>query len=248
MKQAILRVDDICAATDVNDLLYLYDYCWNHQVPVCFSVIPFSAYRFTTEGSVPTELCDIRHNRELVIFLQKLQQARLVEITLHGWQHHYGELVQGKNIAACIQKGLDLLNDFSSEPVRVLVPPHDFLSSEGLAIAHSKKLTVCSTWAATHGGTRRAHWHGKWRRWRGRPFAPYANGCWPTDIETLDWVTSQRLMRLGSRWRSPVIFVQHYWQLLRRHEQLNQWLLNMTEVANVQFCRFADILSYHPHI
>lgn len=258
MKRVILRADDVCAATRLANLRLVYGPCWENDIPVCLSVIPQSAYRFVPAGPVPDRLADVRDNATLSTLLSGQYHAGLVEIALHGWQHHYGELAGDavETIRRCLESGLDGLREALPDvPVRVLVPPHDHLSPAGLRAAHQLDLGVCSTWAATHGGTRFAHWWGRFRRWRGLPFAPARPGLWPTDVALIDfagrdeddWPITERLLRLADRWDTPLVFVQHYWHLLdaqgapnARHARWLRWLDCMTTRPDVRFVRFSD--------
>jgi hypothetical protein len=254
MKRVILRVDDVHAATRPADLLQVYGGCWERGVPVCLAVIPQFA-RSDSEFEVPA---DVREGVELLGLLREQHRAGLIEVALHGWQHRYAELAKGSiaEIRARLQSGLAVLRAALPEvPVRVLVPPHDYLSRAGLQAASQLGLGVCSTWAATHGGTRMAHWWGRARRWRGLPFAPARPGLWPTDVTLLDfdgpaeddWPTTQRLLELAGRWDSPVVLAQHYGRLLAeggasdaRAARWQRWMDRMADCPDVRFERFTQ--------
>jgi hypothetical protein len=240
---AILRVDDVFPSTTPDELRRAYEPCWERDVPVCFSVIPYSS-----EG-------DVRDNGALVSFLDQLWRAGLVEIVLHGFRHEYGELAHGSTraIRGRLEAGLTVLRDAWPEAeIRVVVPPHEHLSPAGLDAAHQLGLDVCGTWAATHGGTRWAHWWGRLRKWAGWSLAPAARSIWPTDIALLDFqgpeqedrVGTGHVMRLGRRWSTPIVFVQHH-QLLSASEKCLArwvgWLAWMTARADVRFVRFCDV-------
>lgn len=297
MKTIILRADDICAYTDLDALKRVYDPCWERGWPVCLSVIPRSAYQFSGKGIYPAEPHPITENSRLVNFIAVLERGGLVEVMMHGWEHHWGELVKpphllspspsqwdflpsnsgrGDFIRQRLEFGLSLLHEaWPGIEIKVLVPPHDYLSHEGLAAAKALGLQVCSTWAATHGGKGWIHWQGKLRRRLGWDFAPPEDDLWPTDIMLLDfegdgerdWPETRRLLQLGERWSSPVVFVQHYWQLetpispspfpqIQGQGEINQsdkfrrwmdWLMLMEQEDGIHFTRFSDILGHHHH-
>jgi hypothetical protein len=245
MKRAILRVDDIDAATALADLWQVYRPCWERGIPVCLSIIPYSLPPWGRAGV----------GGDLGAFLTAQYRAGLVEIALHGWQHRYGELADGsvEAIRERLEAGLAALRDaWPDVPIRVLVPPHEYLSRAGLQAARELALDVCSTWAATHGGTRWAHWWGRLRRRVGLPFAPAKAGLWPTDVDVLDferceesdWPATERLLWLAGRWDAPVVFVQHYRRVLETggvYARWLRWLERATACPDVQFVRFCDV-------
>jgi hypothetical protein len=243
MKRVILRVDDIGAHTDPTDLDMIYGPCWERGIPVCFSVIPMSAYRFDSDGPIPVPPTLIRHNLALVILLRDHLRVGRVEITLHGWHHEYGEWAKSDRITENIEAGCALLADVG--PVRVAVPPHDYLSPEGYRALRRMGLGICSSWAATHGGTRLAHWRGRLRRY---PFAPASHHRWPTDVDLLDfagaehddWPVTLRLLRQAERWQTPVVFVQHPWRIQTRLDRWRRWLDQVAALPDVRFERFSD--------
>jgi len=271
MKRVILRADDICATATPAALRQVYGLCWENNVPVCMSVIPQSAYHFGATGSqsLPDRVVAISksHAMENALLwdtagvrtlLTEKHQTDLVEITLHGWQHHYGELANGSvaEIRRRLETALAVLHKiFPAAQARVLVPPHNYLSAAGLQAARHLGLDVCSTWAATHGGTRWAHWWGRLRRLRGLYFAPPAMGLWSTDVQFIDfesavddWAITEHLLYLAERWDSPLVFVQHYWRLLdatgapnARYARWACWLERMLACPSVQFVRFSDV-------
>lgn len=287
MKTVILRADDICARTDLDALKRVYDPCWERGWPVCLAVIPHSAYQFSAEGIFPVEARSISEHTALVDFVADLAQAGLVEVLLHGWEHHWGELAGHNNVIRAqhaaplqhpsihekLEAGLQVLREaWPNISVKVLVPPHDYLSREGLAAAKALGLQVCSTWAATHGGTGLAHWRGKLRHRMGWDFAPPQDSSWPTDITLLDfageaegdWPETQQLLGLAARWSSPVVFVQHYWQLIdhkivgerrasplqsdmQKFQRWRDWLARMEQEDGIHFTRFCDLLGHHNH-
>ncbi len=246
MKRVILRVDDICAHTDPADLDTIYGPCWERGFPVCFSVIPQSAYRFEPGGPVSAPPTDIHENRALVEMLCDHVRAGRVEITLHGWQHHHGEWAKCDGVEERIEAGRTLLQTLG--PVRVAVPPHDYLSPGGYRALRGAGLDICSSWAAAHGGTRPAYWWGRLRRWAGCPFAPARHNRWPTDVDVLDfagpeggdWPVTRRLLRLAEGWQTPVVFVQHPWRVQTRLDRWRRWLDQITALPDVQFERFSD--------
>jgi hypothetical protein len=252
MKRVILRIDDVCAYTDTADLQALYGPCWERGSPVCLAVIPHTAYRFGPDGPLPAQPADIRHNAELVEALGRHIRAGLVEIALHGWQHHYGEWALPGEIENRIVPGREVLEAAWPEmAVRVAVPPHDYLSPHGLRALRGLGLAVCSTWAATHGGTSAAHWRGRLRRLAGLPFARAAHSLWPTDVDLLDfagperdnWPITMRLLRLAERWETPVVFVQHPWCISNsraRSDRWRRWLDQIASLPDVQFERFSN--------
>jgi len=224
LKQVILRVDDIHGATDPEQLWQLYSPCWEQGIPVCLSVIPRSVLRFQAEIADEQEEQDIRRNKALVAFIADLLQREMVEIALHGWRHHRHDLVNGGSqaIGSRLASGLSILNEtWPAARVRVLVPPFELMGRDGLEAARGLGLDICSTWATCHGGSRLAHWGSRWRRWRGLRFDRAGDGLWPTDIDLLDFKgperrdgpQTERLLGLAGRWRSPAVFVQHYWRL-----------------------------------
>jgi len=265
----ILRADDICASTRLDDLCRIYAPVWAQGWPVCLSVIPHAAYEFTAGGIVPISSRPITDHPALVDFLAAQLRAGLVEITLHGWQHHYGELAgnAADTMRQRLESGLALLREAWPEAsIRVLVPPHDDLSAAGVQAARSLNLQICSTYAATRGGARWVHWQGRLRRWLGVPSTP-RDGLWPTDITLLDfngdsaydWPETLALFRRGDLIGRPqngkckdysIIFTQHYWHILanadRRHRWQN-WLTRIKAETNVEFRRFADFLDHHHH-
>jgi hypothetical protein len=244
MKRVILRVDDICAHTNPADLSMIYGPCWERGFPVCFSVIPQSAYRFEPAGPVPAQPMDIRQNRELVDLLNERVRAGLVEVALHGWQHHYGEWASPDGLEGRVRR--DVLQDLW--PVRVAVPPFDDLSWAGYRALRRAGFGICSSWAATHGGTRPAHWIGRVRRRVGWPFAPAAPHRWPTDVDLLDfagrddddWPITLRLLRLAERWRTPVVFVQHPWRTGAQVDRWRRWLDRIAALPDVRFERYSN--------
>jgi hypothetical protein len=243
MKRVILRVDDICAHTDPGGLVTIYGACWDRGIPVCFSVIPMSAYRFEPGDPVSAPPTDIRCNHTLVDILRDHVRAGRLEITLHGWQHHHGEWAESDGISERVKAGRVLLADLG--PVRVAVPPHDYLSSEGYRALRHAGLGICSSWAAIHGGTRLAHW---WSRFQRYPFAPVQDNCWPTDIDLLDfaglarddWPVTLRLLQQAERWQTPVVFVQHPWRIQTRLDRWRCWLDRIAALPDVRFERFSD--------
>lgn len=263
MKQIILRVDDIHAYTTPHELEWIYGACWQANIPVCFAVIPYSAYTFseTELHATLSEPADIRQNPALVSFLQKRQRENLVELMLHGYQHHYGELADGDvdDIRQTMVMGYKIMQEtFPDQPIKILVPPHDYLSQHGLMIADELGLGVCSTWAAIHGNTRLAHWQSQIRQWRGKYTGSPQQGRYATDTKLLDfegdsakdWHDTQHLLNQSTD--HPVIFVQHYWQLIgqgsnatERFARWRRWLEQMKAQPNVEFCRFTDVLGNH---
>jgi hypothetical protein len=179
----------------------------------------------------------------LVDMLRDHIRAGRVEITLHGWQHHRGEWARSDGIAERIEAGRALLETLA--PVRVGVPPHDYLSPEGRRALHRAGLGICSSWAAVHGGTRFAHWWGRVRRY---PFAPASHHCWPTDVDLLDftgserddWPVTLRLLRQAERWNTPVVFVQHPWRIHNQPDRWRRWLDQVAALPGVRFERFSD--------
>jgi hypothetical protein len=260
MKRVILRADDICTTTEVSALRRVYGPCWERGIPVSLALIPASAYRFRAEGAVPLAPQPLDANVALCRRLSDLLREGVVEPLLHGWEHRYGELARGSvaELGARLDAGLALLRRaLPAAAVRVLVPPHDYCSSAGVAAAVSRGLELCSTWAATRGGGRLAHWWGRVRRLLGRPCAPGGGGRWPTDVELLDFGgdgegrdlrLTERLLRLAEHWDSPVVLPQHYWRLLegngtsqRRYERWLCWLEAMDSRDDVEFVRFCDV-------
>jgi predicted deacetylase len=241
--RAILRVDDVYPSTTPAELREVYEPCWEWDIPVCLSVVPAS-----DEG-------DVRGNSALVSFLDQLHRSGLVEIVLHGWQHSYGELARGSvdAIRGRLEAGLAVLRDaWPDMEIHVLVPPHEHLSPAGLAAARQLDLEVCGTWAATHGGVRWAHWWGRLRRWAGWSLAPVRRPVWPTDITLLDFEgrekddrpATEHHLRLGRRWSTPVVFVQHHWPLSAEggpRERWLRWLVWMGARPDVRFVRFCDV-------
>jgi hypothetical protein len=259
MKRVILRADDICATTDPAALLRVYGPCWARGHPVALSLIPASAYRFTSGGPTPAPPTSIDGHRPLCALLNTLARQGLVEFLLHGWQHRPGEMAEGtaQEIGGRLDAGLTVLRRaFPDARVWVVVPPHEYGSPAGMAAARERALTVCSTWAATHGGRRTAHWWGRMRRWLGRPFAPPRDGRWPTDVDVLAFHSGARrddaqrtahLLSLAERWDAPVVFPHHYWRLLdpqgapnNRYTRWAHWLTRLQGRADVTFVRFCD--------
>lgn len=259
MKRVILRADDICATTDPAALRRIYGPCWARGHPVALALIPASAYRFTSGGPTPAPPTPIDGNRALCALLGTLARQGLVEFLLHGWQHRPGEMAQGtvNEIGARLDAGLTVLRRaFPEARVRVMAPPHEYCSPAGIAAARERGLTICSTWAATHGGRRRAHGWGRVRRWLGRPFAPPRDGRWPTDVDVLafhggaqanDEQRTAHLLSLAERWDTPVVFPHHYWQLLdtdgapnAQYTRWTRWLTRLQARADVAFVRFCD--------
>ena len=188
--RVILRADDIGALTDPAQLQRVYRPCWERGYPVCLSVIPRSATRFTAHGPRAVEPVDLRENPALCELLTGLARAGLAEIALHGYEHRTGELATGTpaQLAERIAAGLALLHEaLPGVPVRVLVPPHDHISPAGVRAARQHGLRLCSTWAACHGGTRLAHLWSRIRRRAGLCAAPLRGGCWATDCDLLDF-------------------------------------------------------------
>ncbi len=255
MNSIILRVDDVNAATRPADLEAAYGGWWVMSWPVCFSVIPRSTYRFDGDGSHLTAPVALASNGELCALLREKAAAGLVEIALHGCEHRFGELVAG-NIGGRLTDGLAALREaLPGLSVRVLVPPHDYLTAGGLEAARALGLAVCSSWAATHGGGRWVHWQGRLRRWMGQPFGAVRAGCLPTDIHLLDfardypWAKTESLLRRA--WRAGVVPVltQHYW--LIRGERLRRWLAwidHFARIPAVQVRTYADILHHHHNL
>jgi hypothetical protein len=206
-------------------------------------VIPMSAYRFEPDGSVPAPPADLHHNRALADMLRDHVRAGRVEITLHGWQHHHGEWAEADRIAENVEAGHALLADLG--PVRVAVPPHDYLSPTGYRALRRAGLGICSSWAAVHGGTRLAHWRGRRRRY---PFAPATQDHWPTDVDLLDfaaaerddWPVTRHLLRRAEKWQTPVVFVQHPWRIQTQMDRWRRWLDQVTTLPDVRFERFSD--------
>lgn len=259
MKQVILRVDDVGAYTDADILRRLYAPCWERArgIPVCFSVIPRAAVRFTASGPAPAAPRPLYENPALCELLLALHGEGLVEAALHGWEHREGELANAPAAAIIeqLEKGQALLNDaLPGVPVRVLVPPHDQLSEAGAAAAQHLGLEICSTWAATHGGTRAAHWMGRLRRGLGLPFGRHRKGLWPTDVALPDFDRStarelprtRRLLGAAAHLGTPLVGVHHYWQLLdaagrpnARHLRWVSWLDSVLTWRGVTFARYS---------
>lgn len=192
--RVILRADDICALTDPVQLDQVYGPLWERGLPVCLSVIPRSATRFTAHGPEAIAPTDLREAPALCAFLTELVRTGLAEIALHGYEHHYGELATGAQaqIAERLTAGLELLREAlpgvpTGSCCRVLVPPHDHISPEGVRAARQLGLRLCSSWAACHGGTRLAHLWSRVRRRAGLSVAPLRGGCWATDCTVLDF-------------------------------------------------------------
>lgn len=188
--RVILRADDIGAFSEAAQLERVYGPVWECGQPVCLSVIPRSAYRFGAHGAEPAPPTDLREAPALCDFLSRLARAGLVDIALHGLEHHYGELASGTQaqIAERLSAGLALLREaLPGVPVHVLVPPHDALSPAGVRAARQLGLRLCSTWAACHGGTRLAHLWSRIRRRAGLSAATLRGGCWVTDCAALDF-------------------------------------------------------------
>lgn len=250
VKQVILRVDDIHGGTQPDQLFQLYRDCWGRGIPVCFAVVPDSA----AQGSPFGRQLEWGQNPALGRLLADLYGSGLIEILLHGWRHLPGELA-GQDQAAIrgrLEAGLARLhNVWPDIPIGVLVPPHDHLSAAGLQAARELGLEICSSWAACHGGTRRAHWWGRLRGWLGRPFGQAGAGLWPTDIDLLDLSKERddpkdtaRLLRSAARQQTPVVFVQHYWRIADSPERLRRWrvwLSWMADQPDVAFTRFCDV-------
>jgi hypothetical protein len=252
MNSIILRVDDVNTTTSPADLERVYGTWWSAGWPVCFSVIPCSAFWFSAEGVSSIASAALTTNRELCAFLREKAGAGLVEIALHGYAHRFGELV-ARNAQDRLVDGLAALHAaLPGLRVRVLVPPHDYLTGDGLKAAHALGLTVCSSWAATHGGGRWAHWQERLRRWSGRPCGLLRAGRLPTDIHLLDfardetWAKTEAQLRRA--WRSGIVPVltQHYW--LIRGERLRRWLAwigHFEQIPAVQVETYADVLHRH---
>lgn len=249
--RVILRADDICALTDPVQLHQVYGPLWERGLPVCLSVIPRSATRFTAHGPEAIAPTDLREAPALCAFLTELVRTGLAEIALHGYEHRYGELATGAQaqIAERIAAGLELLREAlpgvpTGSCCRVLVPPHDHISPEGVRAARQLGLRLCSSWAACHGGTRLAHLWSRLRRRAGLSVAPLRGGCWATDCAVLDFgdsgpegpdapaghtfgvsepkmnatptstMTTRKLLARFGASQAPIALPQHYWRLL----------------------------------
>jgi hypothetical protein len=253
MKRVILRADDVCATTEVTQLRRVYDPCWVQGHPVCLAVIPASAYRFTPRGPEPVAPRPLGANEALCELLGELVREGLAEILLHGRRHHPGELARGTaaEVGGQLDAGLAALRETLPEAqVRVLVPPHDYCSPVGIAAARERGLEVCSTWAATRGGGRLAHWWGRARRLLGRPFAPPRDGLWPTDVTLLDFEdgdgardtrVTERLLDRAEGWDAPLVLPHHPWRLQGAgYDRWLAWLGAMDARPDVAFVRFGD--------
>lgn len=258
MTRVVLRVDDICATTAPADLHRVYDPCWDRDLPVCLSVIPRSAYRFTWQGPEPAPIQDLQENRPLCDFLVALNRAGLVEIALHGWEHRYGELAEGSDadIDRRIGAGLAALREaLPGVAVRVLVPPHDYLSPAGLRAARRRRLILCSTWAACHGGTRWSHGWARLHRLVGVGFPHTIGGDWYSEATVLDFdgpefddlPATRRLVNRRPGRDMTVVLTQHFWRLLdrdgapnARHARWLAWLAWAFDGQGMEFARYAD--------
>ena len=248
MTRVIFRIDDVCAHTAPAELETLYAGCWARGWPLCFSVIPHTAYRFSPQGPIPADPLPITANPALVEFLGRLVRDGLAEIALHGWAHHHGEWATGD---APITRGLDLLRStWPGAAIRVAVPPHDYVSSPGLAALRAAGLDLCTTWAAAHGGTRAAHWWGRLRRWVGVPFGRVSADVWTTDVRLLDfdgppvhdWPVTRRLLRGAARRRIPLVLTQHPWHIAAdagRRTRWDRWQEQLAVLDDVQ------VVTYH---
>lgn len=242
----ILRIDDINAHTHPKELIHLYEHWWNAGRPICFSVIPMSAYDFQYNGIQTAEVCDIRNNLPLVKFLAELEKENLVEIASHGLYHHYGELaaVSEEAVLRRISESVTILRSVF-ERINVVVPPHDFLSTSGVRAIQSHGLRVCSTWAALHGCTRYAHVMGRIRKLLGHTSSQLMQGlATELSLDFDDGEDAESILHL----RANDVIVQHYWQILegRQNELWHRWVERSLKTP-MQVKRYRDVFDNHNH-
>lgn len=135
-----IRDDDTSFFTSAEELERAYGDIlkWG---PVSLAVVPF--HRAGTSKAVPEKfrgrwtIHPLHKNRDLVEYLRlKIKQGQF-EIMLHGYHHDepHGrpEFSNGANLTPKIIDARKYLEDLLDTSIRVFVPPHNTIGSEGLA-------------------------------------------------------------------------------------------------------------------
>ena len=254
MKRVIFRVDDIHAGTAVSDLEQLYSPLWNCGIPISLAVIPYSTYRFRALGAEPSMPMNIQDNVALVQFINDLAHEGLIEVALHGWQHHRSELSTGtaREIECRLNSAMTILRDaWPDQRIEVLVPPYNMLSPNGHTARHRLGLRLCSSCAVVKGGTRLAHWQVRLRQLMGKPpFWNTGNEVWATDVELMDFydpptnvtVHTDYLLRTAHLTGEVLVLVQHYWRLLDLGTlgSWRKWLTQFTDRSDIHWQSFLN--------
>jgi len=151
--QIILRDDDTSFFTPIPMLERLYGKVWEHNLPVCLSVIPahnaanvvpsppfWKGGPFIEPNVAPpyrgqAQEYQVSDNHELCQYLIQRAREGLVEICLHGYNHDWLEMTSTDR--AVIQRKLDegrriFDKAFPGVDIRTFVTPYDKISDEAL--------------------------------------------------------------------------------------------------------------------
>jgi hypothetical protein len=135
-----IRDDDTSYFTEPDDLINIYGPIWD-VCPVSLSVVPF--HGCTKSGALPQkkwsgdETFPIGENKELVRFLKEMIENNKISIMLHGYSHMDSpkgyEFDAGDDLYNKVKIGKAYLEELFNTEIQVFVPPHNTLSSTGLA-------------------------------------------------------------------------------------------------------------------
>ena len=120
--------------------------------PISLAVVPF--HRAGTSKAVPEKyrgrstIHPLHENTELVSYLRQRVSEGRFEIMLHGYHHDEPdgrrEFVWGQDLARKVAEGRKYLENVLGTSVRVFVPPHNAIGSNGLrAIAKARLHLGC---------------------------------------------------------------------------------------------------------
>lgn len=154
----LIRDDDISFLTQVDKLRFVWGWLLDQEnTKINLAVIPF--VECGEFSKVETGVRSLDENRELVDFLRRGAGQGKIEVMLHGFDHASSqqgfEFQSGaeRELTEKISKGRKYLEELLGVKVAVFVPPHNSISSQGIAAVRNNgmhllgafpALTLCS--------------------------------------------------------------------------------------------------------
>jgi len=145
----IIRDDDTCALTSVNELELCYRYI-KGEIPVCLSVTPFMIPGdfFNVKYEDRNKQIPLGTNPELVSFLKEGIHNGSLDVAMHGYTHiyHNNEIpeyyIQTDDLFEKTRHGKTYLENLLSYNINTFVPPSNMISKEGIEAVAKNKMNL----------------------------------------------------------------------------------------------------------